>query len=84
MVGGAVPFILPDARELTVGVVYRQLGAREEATEIDYHDREIPWTAFPEPSGMSLWRVVGGGCVASDLRFKIDQIFIQIGIKPGP
>ncbi|GAA3721892.1 hypothetical protein GCM10022421_33060 [Oceanisphaera sediminis] len=81
-VGGADPFILSDAKELPVGVVYRHLGAREEATEIDCHDHEMPWTAFPEPSGMSLWRVVGGGCVASELGFKNDQIFIHIGMKP--
>ncbi|GHA05696.1 hypothetical protein [Oceanisphaera arctica] len=83
-VGGADPFVLLDAAELPVGIVYRQLGAREEATEIDYHDREMPWTAFPEPSGMSLWRVVGGGCVASELGFKNDQMFIQIGITTVP
>ncbi|GGB34585.1 hypothetical protein GCM10011502_04560 [Oceanisphaera marina] len=66
---------------MTVSVVYRQLDAREEATEIDYHDREMSWTAFSEPSGMSSWRVVEGDCVASELRFKNDQIFIQIGIN---
>jgi hypothetical protein len=31
---------------------------------------------------MSLWRVVGGGCVASEIGFENDQMFIQIGINP--
>ncbi len=43
MVGGADPFALLDAPELPVSAVYRQLDAREEATEIDSHDREMPW-----------------------------------------
>ncbi|GGB37951.1 hypothetical protein GCM10011502_09020 [Oceanisphaera marina] len=65
---------------MAVSAVYRQLDAREEATEIDSHDREMPWMAFPEPSGMSSWRVVEGDCVVSELGFKNGQIFIQIGI----
>ncbi|GAA3698806.1 hypothetical protein GCM10022421_01280 [Oceanisphaera sediminis] len=30
------------------------------------------------------WRVVGGGCVASELEFENDQMFIQVGITPPP
>ncbi|GGB32405.1 hypothetical protein GCM10011502_01760 [Oceanisphaera marina] len=69
---------------MAVSAVYRQLDDREEATEIDSHDREMPWTAFPEPSGMSSWRVVEGDCVASELGFKNDQIFIQVGMMREP
>lgn len=80
MVGGADPFALLDAPALPVGAVCRQLGVPEEATENGSHDREMPRTAFPSPHG--LWRVEGGGCVASGLGPQYDQIITVIGIRP--
>ncbi|GGB31950.1 hypothetical protein GCM10011502_01180 [Oceanisphaera marina] len=50
------------------------------ATEIDSHDREMTGTSFSEPLWMGLLRVVGGDGVASELGFKNDPTFIQIGI----
>jgi len=54
MVGEADPFVLLEAPALPVGAICGQLGIPEEATEIDCHDHEMPWTAFPEPSGGEL------------------------------
>ncbi|GHA07967.1 hypothetical protein GCM10007082_06070 [Oceanisphaera arctica] len=51
MVGGADPFILPDAPVSTVSAACERLGVAEEATEITAHDRDMPGMACPSLQG---------------------------------
>ena len=51
MVGGADPFILPDATESPFDGIFGKLGAHKEATEATFHDRDMPRMACPSLHG---------------------------------